>query len=222
MAGTSKTGRVPRNRRPPVPARRSTMPFIVGGLAILVVVAAIVAFALSGTGSGGMAEPARRPITISGNLLPTLADPNSDPAVGQTIPTMSGIGLDAQPLEIGADDGPIAIVIVAHWCPVCQAELPVVADVIAQGRVPAGVTVVGISTGIDAVRPNYPPSAWLEREGWTQPTLIDDADSTALRALGIGAFPGFVFVGADGTVALRQTGAIGVDRFAQALEVIAP
>jgi hypothetical protein len=87
---------------------------------------------------------------------------------------------------------------------------------------PAGVSIVGISTAIDPVRPNYPPSAWFDREGWTQPTLTDDANSTALRALGVNSFPGFVFVAADGTVAQRITGDIGVEQLTQILESLTP
>ena len=55
-----------------------------------------------------------------------------------------------------------------------------------------------------------------------QPTLIDDADSTALNALGINSFPGFVFVAADGTVAERLTGEIGLERLGQAIATVAP
>ena len=222
MARASKNRRPPRNRRPPVPTRRSSTPLIIGGVAIIVVVAAVVAFAMSGTGSGDVPEPAREPVAVRGMLLPTLTSPAADPGVGQAIPTISGIGLDGQALEFGPDDGPIAIVVLAHWCPHCQAELPGLADFIAEGLIPAGVSVVGVSTAIDPVLPNYPPSAWLQREGWTQPTLVDDADSTALTALGIESFPGFIFLAADGTVAQRLTGEIGVERFVQALESIAP
>ena len=54
-----------------------------------------------------------------------------------------------------------------------------------------------------------------------QASLVDDTNSTALDSLGINSFPGFVFVAADGRVAQRQTGEIGVERF-QALESIVP
>jgi thiol-disulfide isomerase/thioredoxin len=115
----------------------------------------------------------------------------------------------------------MAIVVLAHWCPHCQAELPGLVELIAQGRVPEGVSVVGLSTAIDAVRPNYPPSAWFEREGWTQPTLTDDASSRALDALGLSTFPGFVFVDGQGAVALRLTGEIGAERFGEILASLA-
>jgi len=84
------------------------------------------------------------------------------------------------------------------------------------------VSVVGLSTAIDPVRPNYPPSAWFEREGWGQSTLVDDATSEALRALGLNTFPGFVFVDSQGAVVLRLTGEIGADRFAEILASLAP
>ena len=177
---------------------------------------------ISGAGSSGLAEPASQPVAVTGQQLPALTDPATDPAVGQPIPELSGVGLDGQPLTIGPGDGPMAIVVLAHWCPHCQAELPALVDYLAQGSMPAGVSIVGISTAIDPVRPNYPPSAWFDREGWTQPTLTDDANSTALRALGVNSFPGFVFVAADGTVAQRITGDIGVEQLTQILESLTP
>ena len=52
--------------------------------------------------------------------------------------------------------------------------------------------------------------------------MVDDGASTGLSALGLGSFPGFVFVDGDGTVAYRHTGALGADAFGQMLEQIAP
>ncbi len=172
---------------------------------------------VAGFGSApGVPEPAAR-VTITGNALPAFSDPAADPAIGQTIPTLVGVGLDGESITIGPGDGPVAIVVLAHWCPHCQAELPGIARLIEQGGVPEGVQVVGLSTAIDPVRPNYPPSTWFEREGWAQPTLIDDANSTALDALGLSTFPGFVFVDGDGAVALRLTGEMGAERFGELL-----
>ena len=142
-------------------------------------------------------------------------------AVRARVPHISGTGLDGQPLDFGPD-GPMAIVVLAHWCPQCQAELPRIAQLIADGGVPEGVAVAGISTAIDPVRPNFPPSAWFERERWTQPTVHDDAESSALHALGLNSFPGFVFVDAQGTVVVRLTGEIGVEQFRQVLASLAP
>ncbi|HEX9635610.1 MAG TPA: TlpA disulfide reductase family protein [Candidatus Limnocylindria bacterium] len=218
MTRADRSRRSPR-RTPPTP-RRSSTPLVLGGVVAVVVIAAVAAVVIAGLAPAGVAEPAGQ-VTISGEPLPALVDPAADPAVGQQLPTLSGIGLDGQPIAVGPDGGPMAIVVLAHWCAHCQAELPGLVQLIAQGGVPEGVTVVGVSTAIDALRPNYPPSAWFEREGWAQPTLIDDASSTALHALGLSSFPGFVFVDAQGAVALRLTGEIGTDRFGQLLASLA-
>jgi thiol-disulfide isomerase/thioredoxin len=141
--------------------------------------------------------------------------------VGQAVPSLSGTGLDGEPMRIGPDQGAAMIVILAHWCPHCQAEVPELVDLIDSGQVPDGVSVVGLSTAIDELRPNYPPSAWLEREGWQQPTLIDDAASDGLRALGLAAFPGFVLVDEQGRVAQRTTGPVDQQVLVQALDSLA-
>jgi cytochrome c biogenesis protein CcmG, thiol:disulfide interchange protein DsbE len=198
----------------------SRTPLLVfGGIAALAVVAIVAALLLSSPSSS---EPSSEPVQVSGTALPAMVASGNDPAIGIELPTLSGVGLDGEPLMIGPDDGPLAIVILAHWCPHCQAELPRIVDWLAANEVPDGVRIVALSTSIDPARPNYPPSAWLEREGWTQPTLVDDANSTALQALGVASFPGFVTVGADGTVQQRLTGELGGDQFGALLESIAP
>ncbi len=211
-------------RRTTVETRSSRTPLLIGvAIVAVVVVLAIVALALAGTGrSNGVAEPATTPIQVEGTVLPALDTSGTDAAVGQPIPSLTGTDLEGDPMTIGPGDGPMAIVIVAHWCPHCQNEIPVLVDDMAANGVPEGVEVVTISTSINQAQPNYPPSAWLEREGWTAPTLIDDANSSALAALGMTSFPGFVFVDADGNVVMRTTGEIPVETWRQALASIAP
>lgn len=215
---------MPRRRATETPAAPSRMPMlIIGGvLAAVVIVAAIAAFAIGSTPSSGVAEPAVRPLAITGSTLPAFTDPASDAAIGQTLPTLSGVGMDGEPMSIAPGDGPVAIVVLAHWCSFCQEEVPVLVDHVEAGGLPEGVQLVALATGIDPSRPNFPPSAWLEREAWTGPTLVDDGSSTGLAALGLNSFPGFVFVDADGQVAYRHTGALGADGFGQLVEAIAP
>jgi thiol-disulfide isomerase/thioredoxin len=211
-------------RRTNVETRSSRTPLLIG-LAVVgvVVLLAIVAVALGGLGGGGLSEPATTPIRVNGSALPTFdANAGADPAVGQPIPTITGTDLGGEPMTIAPGDGPMAIVIVAHWCPHCQAEIPRLVQDMAANGVPDGVQVVTVSTSINRAQPNYPPSAWLERESWSQPTLVDDANNTALAALGISSFPGFVFVDADGNVVSRTTGEIPVESWRQALNSIAP
>ena len=217
----ARTRGMPRRAQPV--AVRSTSPLLIIGVIVLVVIVAAVAAVVLTSRPSGPAEPATTAVTVQGTALPALPPSGTaDPAVGQAIPTMSGIGLDGSAMEIGPGDGALAIVVVAHWCPHCQAEVPVLADWLATNQLPEGVRVVTVSTGIDPARPNYPPSAWLEREGWSEPTLIDDASSSALAGLGLNSFPGFVFVNADGTVSERMTGEISTATWADALGAIAP
>lgn len=210
-------------RRAPITPRPSRAPLVVGVLLLaLVALAAVAAVALSSTSSGGLDEPARRAVVIEGSALPAFTDPADDPAVGQPVPILSGTGLDGEPLRIGAGQGPMAIVLLAHWCSHCQAEVPVLVEYLASKGMPPGVRLVGLSSSIDPTRPNYPPSAWLEREGWSVPTLVDDASSRALAALGMTSFPGFVFVDADGRVVQRFTGEMRAATFEQAVRALAP
>jgi len=69
---------------------------------------------------------------------------------------------------------------------------------------------------------DYPPSTWLEREGWTVATLVDDASSSGLAALGMSSFPGFVFVDGDGRVVQRYTGEMPAEAFDQVVRALAP
>ncbi len=202
---------------------RSRAPLIIGAVVVAVVaLAAIAAFALSGDGgSGSLAEPRQEAVGITGEALPVLSNPASDPAVGQVIPTITGTDLEGEAMTIEAGDGPMAIVLLAHWCDHCRAEVPVITDYLEANGMPEGVEVVAISTSIDAARPNYPPSAWLEREGWPVRTLVDDANSRALSSLGMNSFPGFVFVDGTGRVVQRMTGEIGAEAFDQAVTTLA-
>jgi thiol-disulfide isomerase/thioredoxin len=219
----ARTRGMPR-RSEPVAAPRSRTPLFIGvAVVAFVAVAAIIAIALSGTtGTGGFSEPARVATAVSGEALPALTDSGADAAVGRAIPGLTGIDLSGEPISIGPSDGPMAIVLLAHWCGFCQAEVPILIDYLASTGMPEGVELVTISTSIDPARPNYPPSTWLEREGWTAPTMVDDATSGALRALGMSSFPGFIFVDADGRVVQRTSGQLPAEAFDQAVRSLAP
>lgn len=211
-------------RSEPTGGPRSRTPLLIGiAVVAFIAVAAIIAIALSGTtGTGGFSEPARAATVVSGDALPALTDPAADAAIGQPIPSLTGIDLSGEPISIGPSGGPMAIVLLAHWCSHCQAEVPVLVDYLESTGMPDGVTLVALSTSIDAARPNYPPSTWLAREGWTVPTMVDDATSGGLRALGMSSFPGFVFVDADGRVVQRTTGELPAATFDQVVRSLAP
>jgi len=97
------------------------------------------------------------------------------------------------------------VLFLAHWCPHCQREVPLVQDYVDAGRVPEGAGLVAVATAMDPARTNYPASSWLEREGWTSPVLADGNDEAA-NAYGLPAFPYWVAVDADGRIVERRTG----------------
>jgi thiol-disulfide isomerase/thioredoxin len=161
----------------------------------------------AGTGT----VPDDSPVTVDGTGLPMLSGSGTDPAVGSTMPTLSGTGLDGSALTIPAPGRPTMIMFVAHWCPHCQAEVPVVQQWVDGGGLPDGVDLVAVSTAVDSRRPNYPPGDWLDREGWTAPVLVD-GNAAAARAAGLSAYPFFVGVDAEGEVIGRASGELTTDQ----------
>ncbi|MFL5684814.1 MAG: TlpA family protein disulfide reductase [Chloroflexota bacterium] len=155
-------------------------------------------------GSGALKAP-----TITGAQLPDFQNPNGDPAVGLAAPEVSGTDLSGKPVAIKNDGRPKVVLFIAHWCPHCQAEVPLIQTWVSAGGVPPGVDLVSVATGIDPTRPNYPPEAWLQREGWSVPVIADPTNSVA-SAYGLAAYPYWVFIGADGKVVARAVGEISI------------
>lgn len=206
-------------RRTERPAGRNRTPLlIIGGIAAIVLVAVI--GTILATSSGPSVPQPAAAVAVSGQALPRYTSGAADTAVGSRLPTLSGTGIDGASLTIGPDGRAKVIVILAHWCPHCQAELPRLVDWLGANTVPDSVDIVALTTSIQPTGTNYPPSAWLSREGWDRPTLVDDANDTALNALGMGNFPGFVFVGADGLIQRRLTGELGMDQFGQLVDAL--
>jgi thiol-disulfide isomerase/thioredoxin len=189
------------------------LPLALGAAAI--VGAAILAIVLSQSGdtsprpssagsSGGTAVDVP---TVSGGALPAYQSGGEDPAIGQSIPDVSGSAFDGSPVAITRDGTPKLLLFLAHWCPHCRDEVPKVQDWVDVNGLPQGVDFVSIATSNDPSRPNYPPDAWLAAEGWTAPVLVDTNESVA-TAYGLTAFPYWVAVNGDGTVAQRWTGSV--------------
>jgi cytochrome c biogenesis protein CcmG, thiol:disulfide interchange protein DsbE len=143
--------------------------------------------------------------TASSDSLPLLPEGGADPAVGMTIPTVSGTTLDGEDLTIGPDGTAKVIVFLAHWCPACQQEVPAIVEYLEENDLPEGVELVSVSTAVDPSRDNYPPSAWLDDEGWTAPVLADSESGAAAAAYGLPGFPYFVVVDDEGRVVARAS-----------------
>jgi cytochrome c biogenesis protein CcmG/thiol:disulfide interchange protein DsbE len=162
----------------------------------------------SGAGVSGSATASGAPV-ITGASLPEFTNPTADPAVGMPAPEVRGSDFDGAPVAIEHDGRPKVVLFVAHWCPHCQREVPVVQAWVDSGAVPEGVDLISVATSIDPARPNYPPDAWFQREGWTVPVVVDPTNSVA-NAYGLSAFPYWVFISPDGTVKARAVGELPV------------
>jgi cytochrome c biogenesis protein CcmG/thiol:disulfide interchange protein DsbE len=159
-----------------------------------------------GTGGANSSAAETQPVTVVGAALPVPTGASPDPAIGMTAPTLSGFHFDGSPIDITPGGRAKMVVFLAHWCPHCNREIPVLQSWAAGGGVPADLDIVGVSTAVSAQRDNYPPSKWIADKAWTWPVMADSANSDALAAYGVGSFPTFVIVGADGKVKVRSSG----------------
>lgn len=180
------------------------------------VVALLVAAVLFGGGVGGTAVPVEEELgspQIEGTALPPMPrETNVDSsATGLAAPTVVGTDYDENTVAIDNDGRPKGIVFLAHWCPHCQNEVPAVQRWLNDTGGVEGVDLYSVTTAVLAQPGNYPPSEWLEEEGWTVPLIRDDARSSVLVAHGDGGFPFWVFTNSDGTVALRVAGSIPIN-----------
>jgi thiol-disulfide isomerase/thioredoxin len=229
---TKTTGANPYTSSTPAPKGESKLPWILGAAVVGIVVIIGLAVLLwpseengAGAGAGTGAEAAKNAtqenaaVTISGEDLPALPDTGQllpaageDPGVGLAAPKLVGQSFDESEVVIDPSDGkPKMVVFLAHWCPHCQAEVPLLQEWIASGDVPEGLEIYAVSTGVDSSQPNYPPSNWIASEGWEPQILLDDEAQTAAKSWGLTGFPYIVMLDAEGDVWQRGTGEIPVE-----------
>jgi thiol-disulfide isomerase/thioredoxin len=175
------------------------------GLAVVALVATVV---LTFDGDERPEDAFGTPV-VTGSPLFTFASGGADSAVGMPAPLVEGADFDGTPVALEDDGRAKMIVFLAHWCPFCQQEVPEVVRWVEAGSLPEGVDLYAVTTGTDRMRANYPPSQWLEREGWASPIIVDDEVTTVARSFGLNAFPFWVFIAADGTVWGRTSGMLG-------------
>jgi cytochrome c biogenesis protein CcmG, thiol:disulfide interchange protein DsbE len=102
-------------------------------------------------------------------------------------------------VTIGAPGQAQVLVFLAHWCPVCEQELPTLRNVISAGGVPDDVEMVLVTTGLDPGRPNWPPRTWLRDAGLGDVlTVRDDVGDPMMRAFGLRAYPAWAVIDAEG------------------------
>jgi thiol-disulfide isomerase/thioredoxin len=189
------------------PARKRRFPIaLIAGIALAAGLTAVIVITMGSSGDDGPLEVGTP--TVTGEVLARFVSADADPAVGQPIPEVTGADFDGTPVAITRDGRAKVIIFFAHWCSVCQQEVPLIVDWLPGAVIPDNVDLLMVSTGVDRARPNYPPSEWLEKEGWTLPVLMDGESHSVGAAFGLSAYPYFVFVNADGNVAGRLTGGL--------------
>lgn len=163
--------------------------------------------------SSASSFPDSQPVTITGEPLVAYASGGADLAIGLPAPELEGLDFRGQAVNVTPDDGAYMLVFLAHWCPHCNAEVPVLIDWRNSGAVPNDLDVIGVATAVAKDAENYPPSSWFSNKGWPWPVLVDEADGEgaagkAAQAYGASGWPYFVIVGDDGLVKARVSGRI--------------
>ena len=187
--------------------------WLIGGIAALIAVAAIIAVA-SRSGSDDIVTGVEEfhPVEVAGEPLPEFSSGATDPAVGMMAPVLTGQGFTGNKI-VTSPGAPTLLVFLAHWCPHCQREVPLLVKWNSEGSVPSGLDVIAITTSSDPASPNFPPSEWLAREEFPAlwPVMTDSGEKTAAKAMGVSGFPFFVLLDGEGKVALRISGEIEMD-----------
>jgi thiol-disulfide isomerase/thioredoxin len=161
-------------------------------------------------------------LDVAGAALPEFdGDTAADPAIGSAAPVLVGADFAGNPVRAdAATDGPTMLVFLAHWCPHCNAEVPVINGMRDAGSFPDDLNIIAVSTGVSPDRPNFPPSEWINDVDWTYPVIVDGFDMAAgsfigTSAYGLNGFPFLVLIDADGNVAARWSGESSSDEISQ-------
>lgn len=192
-----------------------------GGAAVLVVALLIAVLTTGESGDTVTAEELAGSPSIEGEALPPAGDPAQDPSVGDPSPVVEGQDFEGSSITVGEPGQPELLVFMASWCPHCQDELPELVELMEQDRVPDGVRMTTVVTGLDESRDNWPPDAWLEEENWTGPVLVDDVDGSVAEVFGQPGTPYFVAIDGDGQIAARVSGRLPAEVVVTVLEDLA-
>jgi thiol-disulfide isomerase/thioredoxin len=197
-----------------------TIGAIIGGVVAVAAIVSITSSSDTTSAPGTLSEFSA--VTVTGDALPPHNADTTDSAVGMVAPVLTGKGFSGN-IVTTTPGTPTLLVFLAHWCPHCQAEVPRLVEWEKSGDMPPGVDVIGIATGTDAARPNYPPSAWLARENFPAlwPVMADTQERTAGEAFGLSAYPFFVLLDAEGKVVGRQSGEVPMTDLTTWLQTVA-
>jgi len=191
----------------------------VGVVAVLAAIFGVVAFTASSDDDASVEGASEfQNVVVTGEALPEYGKGETDPAIGMTAPVLEGFGFLGN--EVTTTPGnPMLLVFLAHWCPFCQKEVPILVKWSQSGLVPENLDVIAVTTGTDETQPNFPPSVWLANEKWPElwPVLVDNKDQTAGNAFGLAGYPFMTLIGAKGEVLWRNSGEISAEALTDAV-----
>lgn len=205
----------------PTPPRPGTTPASAGSgrgkvlwiaIGAVILIAAVIGIAIAASGGddddpGAVDRSEIGGVETIGDDLPPLSQVGEgDAGLGATVPFVSAETFDGERITIESDAGARIYGFFAHWCPVCQRELPVISDFLTDPGLPGDVDFWAISTAVDPTRGNYPPSEWFAGEDYPLPVLKDSPTNMLASAFGLPAYPYFVVVNEAGEVVFRITG----------------
>jgi thiol-disulfide isomerase/thioredoxin len=170
------------------------------------VVAVIGLVAVVTTRDGGEAPSTSAAVEIAGPLRTSPLQP------GEAFPAFSASALGGG--EVAWAPGRASLISIwAPWCPVCQAEMPMI-DRVAREFPEVGA--ISMATAEDA-RPGPSIPEFVADRELKLPVALDDEAGTLARAMGIAGFPTTYLIDADGTVLAAVEGAVEEEALRQAL-----
>ena len=163
---------------------------------------------------GGVQPAEYQKVSSTGGMLAPLSESGADTETGKSVAVLKGYDLQGRPVTIDpAGEGKATMVVfLAHWCPHCNREIPVLNKWRESGEVPTGLRVVGITTGSKADQANWPPSKWMTAMKWPFEVMADSEAQEAAAAYGVAGYPFIAFVGANGKITARTSGEIPVEQ----------
>ena len=172
---------------------------------------------------GGVAAAEFQEVKVAGDKLAPMPESGDDPAVGKAAPTLTGYDLAGRPVTIdpGSDGKATMVVFLAHWCPHCNYEIPVLNEWKEKGLTPPNLRVVGVTTASRQDQANWPPSKWLVAKKWAFDQFADSEKQDASAAYGVGGYPFLVFIDAAGNVTSRSSGEVPVEKITEAANAAA-
>lgn len=210
------------------PNQSSSKGFILAIVVVIIAGIAGVAFLATGRDSAVGGDAIGKTVTVTGDALAPMPESvgvtsaDTDTAVGKVAPDLELTDFDGNKVSIKNDGRAKIVYFVAHWCPHCQAEVPLIQELIDEGKKPADIDLYAVSTSVKPEAGNYPPQAWLKSKVKLDATLAaDDEANSALITYGGGGFPFAVYLDPENKVLFRTSGELGKDGIESAWQQVA-